>query len=79
MASASAKMPRRWCSGATRIDGRGTCFVPKVLECIFGKLAFGDLAFDNFPIMVGQVRTLHTGEQGAMTMTQVRRAQVSEE
>jgi hypothetical protein len=30
---------------------RGTCFGAKNVERIFGTLAFGDLAFDNFPIM----------------------------
>jgi hypothetical protein len=29
----------------------GTCFGAKNVESILGKLAFGDLAFDNFPSM----------------------------
>ena len=32
---------------------RGTCFGAKNVESISGKLAFDDLAFDNFPIIAG--------------------------
>ena len=39
---------------------RGTCFGAKNVESIFGKLAFGDLAFDNFPI-------ISAGEAGSLS------------
>ena len=31
--------------------GSSTCFAAKMIESFYGKLAFDDLAFDNFPII----------------------------
>ena len=48
--------------------GSSTCFAAKMIESFYGKLAFDDLAFDNFPILKDSwaLHTLDLGAEGAI-------------